>query len=258
MIGVSSFEGLTYNIVAIPTILGNTFLGSEAVSRIPGAKLLIGHALEGGVYRTFFRYLQGDDSFRRKVDATACLMPQTVFFEKLMRPGVQDFIDDAKANDYRPDIWMHKPSKIKLDIGYTPEEIAITLAYAKDGDATNFLVFTRHNEKREKGRIPRRTVKRLVGTKDLSKAARQAEDNLDGIVERGAIGPFGLKSSDKVFVDRASYERSRDTETWVNFSTGLDYLSFNMRLDHVVEVLQNMYPGQVEIDDLWKQTLTDG
>ncbi len=217
----------------------------------PTERLLIEHSLEGGIIKTAFDYFQRDESFRNKVDAGAFYLLKFDLWRAMMRRGVLDFVRATERKHY-VETWIHVPSKEKTDIGYDHKEVAITLAYATDSESSKFLVFTRDNEDKINTNIPRKVVKRLVGAKDIMRAAQQAEKNLEGIAQSGDIGPFGLKERDLIFVDGSSYKESLSNPNLLaNFSAGPDFLSINIRLCDAVSVLGELYPGRVAIVDLW-------
>ena len=166
----------------------------------------------------------------------------------MMSPGASRFVERAIEKGYGPEIWFHRPSVAKTDIGYDLDEVAITLAYATTQDSTVYLLFTRDREDR---RVPRRTIKKLVGTKDLEAAMKLAEQNVSGLMGRGHIGPFSFREKDRVYVHEASYRQSEQVpEHLVNFSAGPDVVSFNMRLVDAVDVIRQS-DIVVEVCDLF-------
>jgi prolyl-tRNA editing enzyme YbaK/EbsC (Cys-tRNA(Pro) deacylase) len=166
--------------------------------------------------------------------------------------GVTEFLDAARHRGYRTDVRLHRPSHSKTDIGYSPKEVAITLAYARDGSATNFLIFTRNHPDKIDAHIPRAVLKKITGVKDITAAARQAERNLAGRMKSGAMGPFGLIDSDNVYIDSSSYMDSyHNPPLLVNFSTGFDMLSFDMRLVDARDIIERLYGCKPLIEDLW-------
>ena len=200
--------------------------------------------------RTLDAGLSHYDSFIRKMDSGGIVIPGTSFFEPVINPGVAEFLRGADESGIPYQVWLHPPSKTKLDVGYSPEEVAITLAYAPDEARNYYLLFNRHSKAGE--RLPRRIVKDIIGAKDLMKAAEQAKKNLEGRMSHGYIGPFGIGQNDLIYIDMGSYDLSeRSPNSSVNFSAGTDYLSFNMRLSHAVRILEKPHPHNIKIYDFW-------
>ena len=188
----------------------------------------------------------------RKLEGGATFLLYAEPMQYFLAHGVTDFLEAAGKMGYETDIRLHRPSQSKTDIGYRPEEVAITLAYAKDGRTTNYLIFTRNSPKKIDAHIPRAVLKKITGVKDIMAAARQAEHNLAGRMKSGGIGPFGLGEKDTVHVDVSSYRESEgNPHLLVNFSTGLDMLSFDMRLICAVGVIKELYGKHINFEDLW-------
>jgi len=204
---------------------------------------------------TRLRYYSDDPRFRGKVDKGGYLIPAIDLFPQSFSMESQEFVHVARSMGYPIDLWIHSASDSKADIGYHPEEIAITLVYAADEFSTKYFVFTRNTPEKIIGKIPRSTIRKLVGVRDVKAAADQAEQNLRESMRRGSIGPFGLRANDQVFVDQSSYEQSKmHLYLKVNFSAGSPHSSFNMRLVDATEVMfRGLYPGRVKVVDLWGQ-----
>lgn len=110
-----------------------------------------------------------------------------------MTAGVRRFIEYARGCGYEPRFVEMKPG-----------DGATTLVYATD--KTYFLVFMRRGEQR----IPRKTVKKLIGyrDKDLLVPYRQGMLSVRAEMEPGLMSPFVSENfrNFSLYLDRRSFE----------------------------------------------------
>jgi len=192
--------------------------------------------------------------FRAKIRGNGLLLADAKPFDSLTNVSVKEFLECALSMGFSYQMWIHPKNQNKTEIGYGHEEIAITLAYAGDLSTTTYFIFTRNNPIKLGGKISRSIIRKLAGVRDLAAAAKQAATNLDGLMQAGNIGPFGLKQNDRIYVDLSSYSQSlNNRELLVNFPSGHDMLSFNMRLKEAYLVLGKIYIGRTDIKDLWQR-----
>lgn len=174
----------------------------------------------------------------------------------LVHPAVNEFLEFNMAM-HRPEpfhIVVHKPSAGKVDIGYSPRNVAITLVYQDAWGNNNYFLFARQHavdslgRPHESDRLSKEILKSVIGHKDVVAAARHAEASLGGICKSGAFGPFFLEKNDAVFVceDTVDYH-SEAPHQLANFSCGdeRDMVSANMHFNGFAYALAQWRPGQV-------------
>lgn len=198
---------------------------------------------EGLLIRTFMAAIRSPEALQRMIAGDAVLCPPFRQGIEWCTPPVQRFLNACSDRRVPFDLWWHSDSAGKVDIGYHQNQVAITLAWAKDASQTSFFVLCRDDNVR----IPRSIVKSLIGVKDLKAGSEQAEANLAGVMRRGTIGPFlsdgEAHAADQIFIDSGSLQKYGDQA--VNFSAGADNLSVNVRLRSAVDVLRELYPDRV-------------
>jgi len=253
---VSYTDRLSYEFAGMPRKIYRRFYRwSRKNEDIAAIMPLIKKHIADGMAGTASAYLTGDEGNIKKIKNGGLLLPgKAEFLEIYEGHGMREFLDMAEELRYDAEFWLHPPDESKLNIGYKPEEVAITLVYATPGSKNNtYFVFTRNIASKIGARLPKKIIKKLTPTKDVVEASAQGRENLKGLMEIGDIGPFGLKDGDRVIIDQNSFDGSRRNPSLLsNFSGGRDYLSFNMNLHEIDPILSHLYGTDVvRVEDLW-------
>src|SRR3989338_8743191 len=132
----NDLSGEGYELASLPPFLAPIFFDVMAAKARELTALVAEHRA-----RTLDECLQRDGHIKRKAESGGIVLPDTSFFEQVINPGVAEFLRIADENGFPYQVWLHPPSKTKLDAGYSPEEVAITLAYAPDEARTYYLIF---------------------------------------------------------------------------------------------------------------------
>lgn len=237
-----SLQGMDVKVASAEDIMRMVMLDKDGNMKPEARDLIVNRWLDGSFYATLFAAME-EPAIIPKVEAGGlCVLPSDFVIERLS-PSAKDFYERCDAQDVFAGIMYHPESVIKTDVGYENEEVMLSLAYAADNSSTSFFCIIKSDDRIK---LPRKVIKQTIGTKDMRKAQMQALENLEGVMERGQIGPYPFDVNKPVFYFDESQVK-RYGESFVNLPTGDKNLSLYVTFSSIPRVLADC---RVEITDI--------